>query len=226
MKGENLVLDTGSYHDLGIGAFRGRRMDTSIQYEPGPHSAARVRAAAALLAATLLQAAAFGAAERACAAEPEVRLTSLETDARISQRSPYLITWTSAQIPANTALSLRLTWTTSDSGVRIGGVAQAGEEARLITTVLDAVAMKAFMGNFKSNVVYSTIETGRYVWDVGKFCTQNSANGHSVCDSAPLFHLQLILRASNDPCADNVRCDKPRTLFKTELSRGAISFGE
>jgi hypothetical protein len=153
-----------------------------------------------------------------------VHLTSLETDARISQRSSYLITWTSAAIPANTALSLQLTWTTLDSGVRIGGVAQVGEAARLITTVLDPVAMKAFMGTFKSNAVYSTIETGRYVWDVGKFCTQNSANGRSVCDSAPPFHLQLILRASNDPCGDNLRCNRPRPLFKTYLSRGALSF--
>jgi hypothetical protein len=201
-------------------------MDMAIRYEPSPHWRAHGRAASAVLAAMLLQATPFGAAERACAAEPEVHLTSLETDARISQRSSYLITWTSAAIPANTALSLRLTWTTSDSGVRIGGVPQAGEEARLITTVLDAVAMKAFMGNFKSNAVYGTIETGRYLWDVGRFCTQNTANARSVCDSAPLFHLQLILRGSNDPCADNLRCNQPRTLFKTYLSRGALSFSQ
>jgi hypothetical protein len=56
-------------------------------------------------------------------------------------------------------------------------------------------------------------------------CAQNTELGHSVCDSAPSFPLQL-LRASNDPCANNMRCSQPRTLFKTELSRGAISFGQ
>jgi hypothetical protein len=201
-------------------------MDVTIRYGSSPRWAAPVRAALPVLAATLLQAAPFGAAERAFAAEPEVRLRSLETDARLSRRSPYVITWTSADVPANTALSLRLTWTTADSGVRIGGVVQGGEEARLITTVLDAAGMKAFMGNLKSDAVYSTIESGRYVWDVEKFCRQNSDRGRSVCDSASTFHLELILRSAKDPCADSLRCDKPRTFFKTYLSRGAISFGE
>jgi mannose-1-phosphate guanylyltransferase len=163
-------------------------------------------------------------APRVLAADPHAHLTVLDADARISRKSSFTITWTSTDIPPNTALSLRLYWKMADSGVRIGGIAQSGDTSRLLTTVLDAAAMKAFLEKFKSNATFSTIETGSYVWDVAKFCAQNTENGHSVCDSAPSFHLQLILRASNDPCADNVRCDKPRTLFKTELSRGAISF--
>jgi hypothetical protein len=186
----------------------------------------RARAAGYFVAATVLAVAPFGMAQHAVAAEPEVRLTSLDGDVRISRHGSYVITWSSTDIPSNTALSLQLAWTAADSGVRISGVVQSAREARLITTVLDAAAMKAFMGNFKSNVVYSTIETGRYVWDVAKFCSQNTNNGRSVCDSAPAFHLQVILRASNDPCGDNLSCNKPRALFKTYSSRGAISFGE
>ena len=195
-------------------------------YGSGSRWATSVRAALSVLAATLLQAAPFGTGERALAADPQVHLTVLDTDARISRKSSYTITWTSADIPTNTALSLRLCWKMADSGVRIGGVVQPGDTCRLLTTVLDAQAMKAFMGKFKSNAAFSTIESGSYVWDVAKFCAQNTENGHSVCDSAPSFHLQLILRASNDPCADSMRCNKPRGLFKTELSRGAILFGE
>jgi hypothetical protein len=202
------------------------RPDVSVRRGLVPRCVARARAAGYFVAAAVLAAAPFWAAQHAVAAEPEVRLTSLGSDVRISRHGSYVINWSSTDIPPNTALSLQLAWTAADSGVRIGGVVQAGREARLITTVLDAAAMKAFMGNFKSNAVYSTIETGRYVWDVAKFCSQNTDNGRSVCDSAPALHLQLILRASNDPCGDNLRCDKPRTLFKTYSSRGAISFGE
>ncbi|HUK01647.1 MAG TPA: hypothetical protein VLW26_05165 [Steroidobacteraceae bacterium] len=195
-------------------------------YRSSSRCAALMRAALSVLAATLLQVTPFGVAERALAADPQVHLTVLDTDARISRKSSYTITWTSADIPMNTALSLRLYWKMADSGVRIGGAVQPGDTSRLLTTVLDAAAMKVFMEKFKSNATFSTIESGKYVWDVAKFCAQNTENGHSVCDSAPSFHLQLILRASNDPCADNMRCNKPRTLFKSELSRGAISFGE
>ena len=188
--------------------------------------AAPRRAALSLLAATLLQVALFGAARRALAADPQVHLTVLATDARISRKSSYTITWTSADIPASTALSLRLYWKMADSGVRIGGIVQPGDTSRLLTTVFDAATTRAFLEKFKSNDAVSTIESGKYVWDVAKFCAQNTEQGHSVCDSAPSFQLQLILRASDDPCADNMRCDKPRTIFKTELSRGAISIGE
>jgi hypothetical protein len=168
----------------------------------------------------------FGAlgASPVLAADPQAHLTVLDAAMRISRKSSFTITWTSADIPPNTALSLRLYWKMADSGVRIGGMVQPGETSRLLTTVLDAATMKALLEKFKSNSTFSTIETGSYVWDVAKFCAQNTENGHSVCSSARSFHLQLILRASNDPCADNARCDKPRTLFKTELSRGAISF--
>ena len=198
----------------------------TIRFGSSYHRAAPTRAVLSVLSATLLQVAPFGAAERVLAADPQVHLTVLGTDARISRKSSYTITWTSADIPATTALSLRLYWKMADSGVRIGGVVQSGDESRLLTTVFDAATTKAFLEKFKSNATVSTIETGKYVWDVAKFCAQNTEQGHSVCDSAPSFQLQLILRASNDPCADNVRCDKPRALFKTELSRGAISFGE
>jgi hypothetical protein len=201
-------------------------MGTTIRYGSSYRWAAPARAALSVLGATLLQLAPFGTAGRALAADPQVHLTVLNTDARISRKSPFTITWTSADIPATTALSLRLYWKMADSGVRIGGVVQSGDESRLLTTVFDAATTKAFLEKFKSNVSVSTIETGKYIWDVAKFCAQNTEQGHSVCDSAPSFQLQLILRASNDPCADNVRCDKPRALFKTELSRGAISFGE
>lgn len=67
----------------------------------------------------------------------------------------------------------------------------------MLTAVLDAAATKAFMEKFKSNITVSTIESGKQVWDVAKFCAQNTEKGHSVCDSAPSFLLQLILRASN-----------------------------
>ena len=201
-------------------------MGTTIRYGSSYRWVAHTRAALSVVVATLLQVTLFGTAERALAADPQVHLTVLDTDARISRRSFYTVTWTSADIPASTALSLRLYWKMADSGVRIGGVVQPGDTSRLLTTVFDAVTTKAFLENFKSNATVSTIETGKYVWDVTKFCAQNTEQGHSVCDSAPSFQLQLILRASNDPCADNIRCSKPRTLFKTELSRGAISFGE
>ncbi len=201
-------------------------MGMTIRYGSSYRWAARTRAALSVLGATLLQVTFFGAAERALAADPQVHLTVLATDARISRNSPFTITWTSADIPAKAALSLRLYWKMADSGVRIGGVVQPGDTSRLLTTVWDAATTKAFLEKFKSSVAVSTIETGKYVWDVAKFCAQNTEQGHSVCDSAPSFQLQLILRASNDPCADNLRCSKPRTLFETQLSRGAISFGE
>jgi hypothetical protein len=201
-------------------------MGMTIRYGSSYRWAPPTRAAWSVLGAMLLQVAPFGAAERALAADPQVHLTVLDTDARIPRKSSYTITWTSADIPANTALSLRLYWRMADSGVRIGGVVQPGDTSRLLTTVFDTATMKAFLEKFKSNATFSTIETGKYVWDVAKFCAQNTEQGHSVCDSAPSFQLQLILRASNDPCADNMRCSTPRTLFKSELSRGAISFGK
>jgi hypothetical protein len=201
-------------------------MGMRIRFGSSHRWAAPRRTALSVLGAMLLQVAPFGAAERALAADPQVHLTVLDTDARIPRKSSYTITWTSADIPANTTLSLRLYWRMQDSGVRIGGVVQPGDTSRLLTSVFDAATTQAFLEKFKSNVTVSTIETGKYVWDVAKFCAQNTEQGHSVCDSAPSFQLQLILRAANDPCADNIRCSKPRTLFKTELSRGTISFGE
>src|SRR5580704_313943 len=116
------------------------------------------RAALSVLGATLLQLAPFGAAERALAADPQVHLTVLDTDARISRNASYTITWTSADIPANTALSLRLYWKMADSGVRIGGVVQPGDTSRLLTTVFDAATTKAFLETFKSDATVSTIE--------------------------------------------------------------------
>jgi hypothetical protein len=197
-------------------------MNMPVRYGSNHRGAQRLRAAA--FAAVLLGAA-FGA-RCVLAADPQAHLTVLGTDARLARNSPFTITWSSSDVPPGTALSLRLYWRMADSGVRIGGIVQPGETSRLLTTVLDAATMKAFVQRFKSNATFSTIESGRYVWDVAKFCAQNTENGHSVCDSAPSFHLQLILRASNDPCADNMHCDRPRTIFQTELSRGAISFGE
>ena len=161
-------------------------MGMTIRYGSSYRWAAPTRAAWSVLGATLLQVAPIGAAERALAADPQVHLTVLDTDARISRKSSYTITWTSADIPANTALSLRLYWKMADSGVRIGGVVQPGDTSRLLTTVFDAATTKAFLEKFKSNGTVSTIETGKYVWDVAKFCAQNTEQGHSVCDSAPL----------------------------------------
>lgn len=193
-------------------------MDTSIRQG----SVVRVRATLGISVALLLQATPFGAAEHALAAEPQARLTSLDTDTHVSRKGSYTIGWTSADIAAGTALSIQLTWMTADTGIRIGGVRQAGEEARLITTVFDGATMKAFMDKFKSNATYDTIESGRFVWDIGKYCAQNTENGHSICNGAPSFHLRLILRASNDPCGDNPTCKQPRTLFKTYRSRGTL----
>ncbi|HXY98082.1 MAG TPA: hypothetical protein VEH00_14050 [Steroidobacteraceae bacterium] len=194
-------------------------MNTPIGHGSTHRATARVRA---LSAATFLITP-LGT-QPALAADPQVHLTVLDTDTRISRKSSFTITWTSANIPPNTALSLRLYWQMADSGVRIMGKVQPGDTSRLLTSLFDAATMKTFLEKFKSNATFPTIETGSYVWDVGKFCAQNTENGHSVCDSARSYRLQLILRAANDPCADNVRCDKARTLFKTELSRGAISF--
>jgi mannose-1-phosphate guanylyltransferase len=159
-------------------------MGMTIRYGSSYRWAAPTRTALSVLGATLLQGAPFGA-ERALAADPQVHLTVLDTDARISRKSSYTITWTSADIPANTALSLRLYWKMADSGVRIGGVVQPGDTSRLLTTVFDAATTKAFLEKFKSNAAVSTIETGKYVWDVAKFCAQNTEQGHSVCDSVP-----------------------------------------
>ncbi len=166
----------------------------------------------------------LGLAQPVVASEPEVTLTAVTTDEQLSRRQQYVITWRSAGIPPASALSLRLSWTAADSGLRLSGVPQATEERRLITTLLDAQAMRSFMAGMQPQTAYPTIESGRYVWDLEKFCRQNTQNGHSVCASGVKYHVEVVIRAANDPCGDNLRCDKPRGLFRTFLSRGTISF--
>src|SRR5277367_6364632 len=126
-------------------------MGMTIRYGSSYRGVAPTRAALSVLGATLLQFALIGAAEPALAADPQVHLTVLDADAHISRKSSYTITWTSADIPANTALSLRLYWKMADSGVRIGGVVQPGDTSHLLTTVFDAATTKAFLEKFKSN---------------------------------------------------------------------------
>lgn len=167
---------------------------------------------------------AVGLAQPVVASEPEVTLTAATTDEQLSRHQQYVITWRSAGIPPGSALSLRLYWVTADSGMRLGGQPQAGEERRLITTLLDAQAMRSFMAGMQSQTAYPTIESGRYAWDLDKYCRQNTQNGHSVCANGVKYHLEVVIRAANDPCGDNLRCDKARGLFRTFLSRGTISF--
>ena len=67
-------------------------MDMTIRFGSSYRWGAPTRPALSVLGATLLQVAPFGAAERALAADPQVQLTVLDTDARISRKSSYTVT--------------------------------------------------------------------------------------------------------------------------------------
>jgi hypothetical protein len=151
---------------------------------------------------------------------PQVKLTSLNRDQTISRHASYPITWTAANIPANTMLSLRIQWTDQ---VKTGGALRAVENNRLIGAVLDSASQKRFAALSRSAADLPTIESGKYLWDVDKFCQENKNGNTSVCQPAVHYRLQLILRSADDPCADNLHCAKPRSLFKVLLSDGEFT---
>jgi hypothetical protein len=152
---------------------------------------------------------------------PEVKLTCLTRDETISRRANYPITWTAANIQANTVLSLRLQWT---SPVRAGGGPRTAESSWLIGGALDSQTQRRFAGLNRSTNDLPTIESGKYVWDVDKFCKENRNGSKSLCEPDVHYRLQLILRSADDPCADNMHCAKPRSLFKVFLSDGTFTF--
>jgi hypothetical protein len=177
-------------------------------------------AACVSIAACLPQALGQGSASG-----PEVKLTCFDQNETISKHASYPITWTAENIGPNTMLSFQLSWTTQDSGVRLGGIPQRAEESRLISSVLDSTDQKrlAALGPV-SNRDFPTIESGKYLWDVDKFCKDDRENNKSVCDAAVSYRLHIILRSADDPCGDNLHCRKPRSLFKVYVSDAEFSF--
>ena len=154
----------------------------------------------------------------------EVKLTCLNRDETISRHASYPITWTAENIQANTMLSFQLNWTSQDSGARVGGTPQKVETSRLIGGLLDSTSQKRFMALSPSAVDFPTIESGKYLWDVDKFCKQNRDGNKSVCNFDVRYRLKVILRSADDPCGDNMHCGKPRSLFKVHISDGTFSF--
>jgi hypothetical protein len=167
---------------------------------------------AVCLAAAPCQEAASGA---------DVKLTCLNSDETISTHASYPITWTAANIQANTVLSLRLQWT---QPARTGASPQAAESSWLIGGVLDATSQQRFAALSRSAIGSSTIESGKYMWDVDTFCTENRQGNRSICEPGVRYRLQIILRSADDPCADNLHCAKPRAFFKVYRSDGAFAF--
>jgi hypothetical protein len=155
----------------------------------------------------------------------QVKLTCLNHDQTISRHASYSITWTSANIKENTVLSLRLQWTDE---VRTGGVPHTIDSNRLIGELLDAKSQQRFAALSRttpeSSANLPTIESGKYVRDADKFCRENTSGGRSVCQPGVRYRLQVILRSADNPCADNLHCAKPRTLFKVLLSEGGFTF--
>jgi len=177
-----------------------------------------------LLAASLLLSTFFPVAiGQTIASGPDVKLASFSSDETISRRQAYPIRWSAENIPPNTMLSLRLSWITQDSRTRVGGIPQKAEMSWMIGGVVDSATLERLTAMSHSKTDYPTIESGKYMWDLEKFCKQNISDGKSVCEGAAHFRLQLILRTADDPCGDSLRCQKPRSLFKTYLSDGTIS---
>jgi hypothetical protein len=172
--------------------------------------------AAKLFGVCLLIAACLSFAPGQSASGPEVKLTCLHHDEAISRHASYPITWTAVNIPANTVLSLRIQW----SEQREGGRAAGG--SWLIGDVFDAKTQKRFAALNHSTIESPTIESGKFLWNVDKFCRENRNGARSVCDQNVHYRLQMILRAADDPCADNTQCAKPRSLFTVSLSEGAF----
>jgi hypothetical protein len=184
-----------------------------------------MKGAVTLFAACVLIAAGLPLASgQGSASGPEVKLACLNRDETISRHASYPITWTAKNIQANTMLSLRLNWTSQRPALRAGEAPQNVETSRLIGGLLDATSQKRFAALGPSASDFPTIESGKYLWDVDKFCKQNRDGNKSVCDSDAHYRLQLILRAADDPCADNLRCGKPRAIFKVYSSDGSFSF--
>lgn len=156
--------------------------------------------------------------------DPYVKLTCLNHDETISRHASYPITWTAQNIPANTVLSFRIQWTKPDSGVRAGGVSQAAETSWLIGMVFDSATQKRMASLSPSAINFPAIESGSYPWDVAKFCRENRQGSQSVCEAGVHYRLQAILRSANDPCADNLHCGKPRSLFRVYRSDGTFAF--
>jgi hypothetical protein len=180
-------------------------------------NAARVLFGACALVAVCLR----FAPGQAASSGPEVRLTCLNRDETISRHANYPITWTAANIQANTVLSLRLQWT---EPVRAGGVSHPAVSSRLIGAVLDSATQEKIAALSRSAAGLPTIESGRYRWDVDQFCKENRNGAQSVCEPDVRYRFQIILRAADDSCADNTHCAKPRAFFKVLLSDGAFTF--
>jgi hypothetical protein len=155
---------------------------------------------------------------------PQIQLTCLHHDEAISRYASYPITWTAENIQPNTVLSLRIQWTSRDSGVRVAGVPQAAESSWLIGEVLDSATERRMASLAPSAMNFPTIESGKYLWDVNKFCKESRQGNKSICETGVHYRLQAILRSANDPCADNMRCGKPRSLFKVYNSDGTFAF--
>jgi hypothetical protein len=144
----------------------------------------------------------------------DIRLTCLTGHESISRHANYPITWTAQNIPPNTMLSLRMQWTGQNSV----------QSNWLIGVVLDAATQQSLASRSPSAGHSPTIESGEYPWDVSRFCRENRQGNRSVCDAGADYRLQVILRSASDPCADNLHCAKPRSLFKVYESDGAFAF--
>jgi hypothetical protein len=157
---------------------------------------------------------------------PDITLTCLNRNEAVSRHASYPITWTAQNIPPNTVLSLRIQWTNQNSGVQVGGVPQAAETSWLIGMVIDAATQKRMASLSPSAMNFPAIESGQYLWDVDKFCRENRQGNRSVCAAGTHYRLQAILRSASDPCADNMHCGKPRSLFKVYASDGTFAFSD
>ena len=155
------------------------------------------------------------------ASGPRVNLTCLNHDQTISRHASYPITWTAANVQADTVLSLRLQWAEQ---VRSGGVAHTAENSWLIGEVLDSKSQIPAAPLNRTGIDFPTIESGKYTWNVDQFCQQNRQGNKSICEPDLRYRLQIILRSADDPCADSMHCAKPRSLFKVFLSNGVFTF--
>jgi hypothetical protein len=177
-----------------------------------------MQAARTLLGACLLLAVCLPLAS---SQEATVQLTCLNGDETLSRHASYPITWSADNIPANTMLSLRLQWMD-----QARGAAHAPAFSWLVGAVLDAASQRRMAALSRSATGLPTIESGKYLWDVAAFCRQNKNGSQSVCQPGVRYRLQIILRAANDPCADNLHCTKPRSLFQVATSDGTFTFAD
>jgi hypothetical protein len=152
---------------------------------------------------------------------PHVKLTCLTGNETISRHTNYPITWTAANIQPNTALSIRLQWIDQ---MPAGGGRQTVESNRAIGYVLDSKTQERLAALNRSTSGLPTIESGKYLWDLDKFCKENRNGNKSVCEPDAHYRLQMILRSADDPCGDNMHCANPRSFFKVFMSDGAFTF--